>query len=256
MPLILLFYCSLSARKLSENYIDQALMTLDTLLTRKGLRFHSDAFIRIFKEEKELEVWLEKHGKMHYLKTYPICEISGDLGPKEKEGDRQAPEGVYCISEKGFNLSSKFHLSIAINYPNGFDRLKKRTGGDIVIHGYCASVGCFAIENEPIEELYGLLLSSIKMGQKDIQVHIFPFKLTSEAIKAHMGIKEDREWILLPHTLENFARMTDTPLFKYDKHHSFWINIKSIYDYFEKNHTVPVITYDKEGYRMKSKGSR
>jgi murein L,D-transpeptidase YafK len=250
--LILITICTSVAQKPSSKYLQQPSINLNQQLQETGLHFGSPAFIRIFKEEMQLEAWLQKNGTLKLLKIYPICDISGELGPKEKEGDRQAPEGIYTINQQSFNPNSKFHLSIDIGYPNEFDKLNKRTGGAIVIHGYCSSIGCFAIENEGIEELYGLLLESIKEGQKNIQVHIFPFRLTSETLKAHMGLKEDREWIILSHTLEHFANGAETTFYKYDRFYKFWVNLKTIYDYFETTYKVPVISVTKNGYFIRN----
>jgi len=131
-------------------------------------------FIRI-KGEKILEVWGEKDGAMVYIGSYPFTASSGTLGPKLKEGDKQIPEGIYGISY--LNPNSKFHLSMKIDYPNEFDKSiathegRSNLGGDIMIHGKASSVGCVAIGDDAIEELYFL---TQKVGIENIKVILAP----------------------------------------------------------------------------------
>ncbi|HBF60686.1 MAG TPA: hypothetical protein DDW48_04405, partial [Methyloceanibacter sp.] len=116
------------------------------LLAEKGMTASQPILIRVFKSESELEVWKKKDdGHFYHLKTYPICNFSGGLGPKQKQGDLQAPEGFYVVNKKRMNPKSRYHLSFNIGYPNAFDRSLKRTGANLMVHGECKSRGCYAM---------------------------------------------------------------------------------------------------------------
>ncbi|MBX7117129.1 MAG: L,D-transpeptidase family protein [Myxococcaceae bacterium] len=136
--------------------------------------------LRAFKKEKVIEVWAGKRGEpLHHVKDFLVCAASGELGPKRKQGDFQVPEGLYEISR--FNPQSAFHLSMKVDYPNAADRVLGSPGdlgGDIYIHGNCASVGCLAIEDAPIEELYVMAQDTTT---RPITVHIFPSRKVVEA---------------------------------------------------------------------------
>lgn len=137
-------------------------------------------YFRAFKKERKLEVWGsdDRVSPMKLLQTYPIVGMSGKLGPKRKEGDRQVPEGFYRVDR--FNPNSKFHLSLGIDYPNASDRKRgdpKAPRGDIFIHGDTRSIGCLAMTNEKIDEIYLLALGAQEAGQSAIAVHIFPSRL-------------------------------------------------------------------------------
>ena len=98
------------------------------LLGKKGMDPQAPIFVRIFKEESELEVWKQRDdGRFYHLKTYPICTWSGDLGPKTKQGDRQAPEGFYTVSREQMKPDSNYHLAFNLGYPNSFDKAQGRT---------------------------------------------------------------------------------------------------------------------------------
>jgi murein L,D-transpeptidase YafK len=128
-----------------------------TELDTKNMAKESPILIRIFKEESELEVWkVDKSGRFALLRTYPICRWSGDLGPKIEEGDRQAPEGFYTVTADLMNPNSHYHLAINTGFPNAYDRANGRSGASVMIHGDCASVGCYAMTDEQISEIYSL----------------------------------------------------------------------------------------------------
>ncbi len=135
--------------------------------------------MRAFKAERVLEVWAGKKGQpLTHIKAFPICAASGQPGPKRARGDSQVPEGLYEISL--FNPLSNFHLSLKVSYPNAADRIlgtEPDLGGDIFIHGSCASVGCLAIEDGPIEELYVMAQDTVR---KPIAIHIFPTRVGGE----------------------------------------------------------------------------
>jgi len=162
------------------------------------------AYLRIFKQEKTLELWRVRKGTYALYRAFPVYHFSGGLGPKLKEGDRQAPEGFYSITRSSLNPNSRFHLSFNIGYPNRFDRQHARTGSYIMVHGGTASIGCFAMTDPLIEEIYGICASCFDDGQRLIRVHIFPFRMTDEKMRAQAG----HRWL------------------------AFWCNLKEGYDYF------------------------
>jgi len=177
-------------------------------------------FIRIFKEESLLEVWIRSEDEYQHLKDYFICAYSGYLGPKLQEGDRQAPEGFYKVKKHQLNPNSKFHLSFNLGFPNAYDRAHERTGSYLMIHGNCVSDGCYAMTDEKIEEIYALVESALNMDQKYVQVHAFPFRMTD----ANMALYGNSEW--------------------YD----FWTNLKEGYDYFELEKLPPYVKVENRQY--------
>ena len=176
------------------------------LLGKKGMTADAPIHIRIFKEESELEVWKQRaDGRFYHFKTYPICNWSGELGPKVKQGDKQAPEGFYNVSAEQLNPNSSFHLAFNLGFPNAYDKAQNRTGDFVMIHGQCRSAGCYAMTDALIEEIYALGRDSIKSGQKSIPVHAFPFRMTESNLARH-------------------AKSTWAP---------FWATLKQGYDHFE-----------------------
>ncbi len=145
-----------------------------------GEYFGCPVFIRIVKETLILELWVQHKGKWRILKTYPIAGMSGELGPKTAEGDYQAPEGFYDVVPGRMNPRSNYHLSFNIGYPNAYDRSLGRTGSYIMVHGSDVSIGCFAMTDEGIEEIYTLVNEAFRAGQKRVEVHIYPFEMTAE----------------------------------------------------------------------------
>lgn len=163
------------------------LADVKALLEKAGLSFPVDeVYLRAFKKERVVELWASKKGQpMQLVKSYPFCAASGELGPKRKEGDLQVPEGLYEVPE--FNPGSSYHLSMKVSYPNASDRLRsdpKTPGGLIYLHGNCASIGCIAIEDEPIEEVY---LIALEAKRRPIRFDLFPMRLTAEALTAAEG---------------------------------------------------------------------
>jgi murein L,D-transpeptidase YafK len=181
---------------------------------RKNMSKESPILVRIFKEESELEVWKEDQtGRMALLKTYPICRWSGDLGPKIKQGDRQAPEGFYTITPSLMNPNSSYYLSINMGFPNAYDRANNRTGSFLMIHGDCSSAGCYAMTDEQIAEIYALARESFFGGQASFQIQAFPFRMTAQ----------------------NMARHRNSP------HMPFWRMLKLGYDHFEVTRQEPKV---------------
>lgn len=156
-------------------------------LAAVGLSLGRPVFMRIFKEEKVLEVWLEKDRRFVLFRTYPICTFSGDLGPKEKQGDGQAPEGFYWVGPRQMNPYSQFHLSFDLGYPNAYDRAYRRTGSALMVHGNCVSIGCYAMTDAGIEEIYTLADAALRGGQPFFRVHAFPFRMSGQNLERHAG---------------------------------------------------------------------
>ena len=163
---------------------------LEENLSSAGFQKGAPVLIRIFKESSELELWLRDGEGYRKFKTYPICSYSGALGPKLKEGDGQAPEGFYSVSSGQMNPRSRYHLSFNLGFPNTYDRSHKRTGSFLMVHGKCMSVGCYAMTDPAIEEIYLLVEAAHAAGQARVPVHAFPFRMTEEALDAH----KDHRW--------------------------------------------------------------
>jgi murein L,D-transpeptidase YafK len=156
------------------------------LLEKKSMPKESPVLVRIFKEESEMEVWKQDtSGQFALLKTYPICRWSGELGPKVKEGDRQAPEGFYTITPGQMNPNSNYYLSFNIGFPNAFDRANERTGAFLMVHGDCSSAGCYAMTDEQMGEIYALGREAFMGGQKSFQIQAYPFHMTALNMARH-----------------------------------------------------------------------
>ena len=157
-----------------------------SLLQQKKMPRLSPILLRIFKEESELEVWKQTTtGRFELLKLYPVCRWSGELGPKQHEGDYQAPEGFYAITPKLMNPNSSYYLAINIGFPNAFDAANGRDGSFLMIHGNCASVGCYAMTDEQIGEIYALARDSFLGGKPAFQVQAYPFRMTPDNLARH-----------------------------------------------------------------------
>ena len=159
-----------------------------TLRTMARLHIERSApiLIRIYKEENTLEVWKQgRSGRFALLSTYPICKFSGNLGPKIATGDRQAPEGFYDIRPEQMNATSSAYLAFDTGFPNAYDRSLGRTGSELVVHGGCSSVGCYAMTDYGIEEIYGLVDEAFKGSQEKVQLQAFPFRMTAQNMASH-----------------------------------------------------------------------
>ncbi len=193
-----------------------------SMLGRKGMDSSSPMFVRIFKEESELEVWKARDdGRFYHFKTYPICNWSGNVGPKTALGDKQAPEGFYRVSEQQMNPNSQYYLAFNLGYPNAYDRALQRTGDALMVHGKCKSVGCYAMTDALMEEIYTLARESLKSGQSSgFEVHAFPFRMTEA----------------------NLARYEGNP------NMPFWRTLKQGYDFFEKYRLPPTVAVCEKRY--------
>lgn len=202
--------------------------SLQKEFTRKGFSYPAkDVFLRIFKGQNEMELWARNTDTAEYrlVKTYRICALSGILGPKRTEGDRQVPEGYYFIED--FNPKSDFHLSLLLNYPNYSDMLegdKKKPGGDIYIHGGCVTVGCMPMTDPVIQELYVICMNAKMNGETYIPVHIYPTRFDKVGLN------------FLGKSYGDDATKQ-----------AFWVNLKNGYDYFERYHKLQPVMYTSTG---------
>ena len=198
---------------------------LEHELVAKHLHYGAPVFVRIFKREAELELWLRGgDGKFILFRKYPVCKFSGDLGPKQREGDNQAPEGFYSVAPRQLNPVSKFHLAFNLGYPNEYDRAHGRTGSALMVHGDCVSIGCYAMGDAGIEEIYTLTAAALRAEQGAFDVHVFPFRPTAAALAASAG----SPW------------------------HAFWQELAPAYALFEHDHLPPQITVNEGHYRVAS----
>jgi len=190
-------------------------------MTEKDMDLQSPILIRLFKQEAEVEIWKQdRSGKFALLKTYPICRWSGDLGPKVREGDRQAPEGFYAISPAQMNPQSAYYLSFNTGYPNAYDKALGHTGSQLMVHGDCSSRGCYAMTDEQIAEIYSLGRESFFGGQKSFQFQAYPFRMTAV----------------------NMAKHRNNP------NMAFWKMIKEGYDHFEVTRQEPKVDFCEKKY--------
>jgi murein L,D-transpeptidase YafK len=190
-------------------------------MVEKDMDLQSPILVRLFKQEAELEVWKQdRSGRFALLKTYPICRWSGDLGPKVREGDRQAPEGFYSITPGQMNPQSAYYLSFNTGYPNAYDQALGHTGSQLMVHGDCSSRGCYAMTDEQIMEIYALGRESFFGGQKAFQFQAYPFRMTPI----------------------NMAKHRNNPNLP------FWKMIKDGYDHFEVTRREPKVNFCEKKY--------
>ncbi len=181
--------------------------TLSERLKDYGLKPGDEVLIRIFKEEGMLELWMKpkKAREFYHFANYPICNFSGTLGPKMYEGDLQSPEGFYRVYRSSLNPHSRFYKSFNLGFPNNFDRSLGRTGSYLMVHGKCDSVGCYAMTDAQIDEIYFLVEKALENGQGYVEVQAYPFKM-------------------IPERLERA---------KHSIHYEFWNNLQEGYQQFE-----------------------
>lgn len=197
---------------------------LERDLKARGLHFGDPVFVRAFKQEAELEIWIRRRDTAKYEKfrTWKIAAQSGRSGPKLAEGDGQVPEGFYFVPPAAMKPDSAFHLAFNIGFPNGYDRHHGRTGSLIMVHGNCVSIGCLAMTDPGIEEIYTLCDAALKNGQKFFRVHMFPFRMTGERLARETG----HEWF------------------------GFWTQLREGYDQFERTRIPPEVIVEGGRYRV------
>lgn len=213
-------WCLLKPDERLQHSRKRVLQPLTQELLKRGLILGAPAFLRVFKESRELELWLTSPQGWKLFRKYPIAAMSGTLGPKIKEGDGQAPEGFYGVTKSRLNPGSSFHLSFNIGYPNAYDVMQGRTGSFIMVHGGEVSIGCFAMTDPLIEEIYLIVEAALTKGQDEVPVHVFPFPITAERLATE------------PDHAAN----------------SFWQELRPGYEAFERSHTPPTIEVQKGRY--------
>ena len=188
-----------------------------------GFREDQPLYIRLFKEPGVLEIWVKSGMQYKLFREYLICAYSGGLGPKQQERDGKCPEGYYAITPSQLQPMSSYHLAMNIGYPNAYDRQHGFTGNLIMIHGNCASKGCYAMTDEKIDEIYTMVYEAFVHGQKSVPVHIYPFKLNTQLLEAHS------EW----------------------PQYAFWKNLKPGFDLFQRRHIPPEVTVVNKDYHFR-----
>lgn len=205
---------SIPSSNRSKEAIRRKTPVLEDEFQNNNLTLGNPVFIRIFKESKELEMWIKKEDQFELFKTYRICYYSGGLGTKTRQGDGKSPEGFYFVTPGQLNPNSNFHLSFNIGYPNAYEREQGYTGGAIMVHGNCVSIGCYAMTDRRIEEIWTIIVKAFENGQCFFRIHIFPFRLTEDEL----------------------AGYSNSPWYE------FWMNLKEGYDYFEEQGHPPDVT--------------
>jgi len=196
---------------------DHRLDGMRTELAAKGLKLGSPIFVRTFKEEHELELWVKSGARFELYNTFPICKWSGALGPKQREGDWQSPEGFYSVARSQMNPNSQYHLAFNLGFPNAYDQAQGLTGTFLMVHGNCVAIGCYAMTDKGIEEIWLIADEALKGGQARFDVHAFPFRLSAEALER----RKTSRW------------------------YGFWQTLRNGYDRFETTHEPPSVSVEK-----------
>lgn len=191
-----------------------------TRLAKLQLKEGDPIFMRVFKLEGKLELWMAGSDGFKLFATYPICRWSGGLGPKLKEGDGQSPEGIYTVKKNQLNPNSRWYRSFNLGYPNPYDKSYNRTGSFLMVHGGCSSIGCYAMTNPVMKEIWEIVLASYKGGQKSFTVHAFPFHMTER----NMRVYDNKKW---------------NPL---------WQDLKQAYDLFNETQVPPEVSVCNKRY--------
>ena len=200
--------------------------TLEARLARTGFKLGQPIFVRIYKLSFELEVWIKRGDTFALFATYPICNFSGQLGPKLRSFDRQSPEGIYQITARQLNPASRWHRAFNLGFPNAFDKAKGRTGSYLMVHGGCSSIGCYAMTNPAIDDLFTLARSALAAGQPSFQVQALPFRFTEDALTTRSG----------------------------NTNGDFWAELKPISDAFDTTHQPPEVAVCNGHYSLARRG--
>jgi murein L,D-transpeptidase YafK len=198
--------------------------SLASRIEAAGFTRGAPIYFRIFKAEAVLEVWMRKGDRFELFNTYPVCKYDGTLGPKLYEGDRQSPEGFYTVSPAQLRWTGRWYRGFDLSFPNAYDEDQGRTGSAILIHGGCASIGCYAMTNAVVDELFEIATEAFDGGQTRIAVHVYPFRMTDENMARH----SQEAWA------------------------SFWERLKPAYDHFETDRVPPRVSVCKGEYRIEA----
>lgn len=180
-----------------------------------GARLGAPMLLRVFKLEREVEVWVQPEDQQTFVlfRIFPICFYSGKLGPKVKEGDMQSPEGFYFVGPAQMRAKSQYHRAIDFAFPNDYDAAQGYTGTELLIHGNCVSSGCYAMTDPFVEQLFELGSATAATAAQGFWIHAFPFHMTAEALAG----QQDSPWL------------------------GFWEQLKAGYDAFETSRVPPHI---------------
>jgi murein L,D-transpeptidase YafK len=192
-------------------------------LQEKGFKLGDPVYLRVFKGDSEVEAWIKRGTRFELFSSYRICAWSGQLGPKLQQGDHQSPEGFYTIGKGQLNPNSRYHRAFNLGYPNAFDAANNRTGDALMMHGSCASAGCYAMTDPVIDELWALVTKALDGGQERVAVHVFPFRMTEERVAA----------------------------FAWHPSAEFWRDLKPAYDLFEETRVPPQPSVCNKRYSVK-----
>jgi len=209
--------------RVREAYADKEKIVLKNLTGHSISRDSLRIYLRAFKTEKIIELWAKNTSDSVFvpIKEFPICELSGSLGPKRRYRDLQVPEGFYHISD--LNPYSRYYLSMQINYPNASDSIRGvrgHLGNLIFIHGECLSSGCIAITNDKIKELFVYCIEAYNSGQEKIEMTIFPARLDDNI---YSGLKS------------GYSKNKDKI--------SLWADLKRSYDLFNQTKVPPTVKF-------------
>ncbi len=199
----------------SRAIVEAAGARLEPELRKQGLKCGDPVVLRLFKEEKELEIWMKPSSSPLYtlFKVHRVAASAGRPGPKLREGDGQAPEGFYEVSAEGLRPGTRHHLGLDFGYPNALDRRLGRTGDEMMIHAGATAAGAYALSPQGMEEVYALADAALRAGEKTVGVHLFPFRLTDKR---------------MDQVVEARGRWTEG-----------WVNLKEGYDFFENVRRPP-----------------
>lgn len=188
---------------------------LEQALEANSLKLGSPVYLRLTKQPAELTAYVRgADGAFKAFRTWPVCSVSGSLGPKIREGDGQAPEGFYKVKPAQMNPASSYHLAFNLGYPNAFDRANGRTGSFLMVHGSCVSIGCFAMTDPAIEEIWTLMQAAYEGGQSSVDVHVFPFAMTEDNLDAQWGNEHLAFWTSLAPAWIQFEETARVPRVK------------------------------------------
>ena len=204
----------------AQRVITRVTPPLVRALRARGLHYGAPIFLRIFKASKELELWVQAREKFRLFRIYTICAATGELGPKQQEGDLQSPEGFYVVTPDRMNPDSHYHLAFDLGYPNAYDQAYGRTGEALMVHGNCVSAGCYAMTDTDIEEIYTLADAALRNGQPAFAVHVFPFRMSPKHLRP----------------------------FRHSRWLPFWLNLKEGYDHFAKTKRPPLVMVQEQRY--------
>ena len=168
-------------------------------------------YLQIFKEERVLELYGKVGNEYRLLDSYRICNFSGGLGPKHYPGDFKSPEGFYSVGPSQLKPNSRFYRAINIGFPNEYDRQQGYEGKYLMIHGNCVSVGCYAMTDAYIQDIYQYVEAALRQGQAQVAVSIYPFRMTDSNMQRHRNSIYFKFWQELQPGYSQFLQTHQPP---------------------------------------------